>query len=81
MDEAQRNVPVVYAKRVRGNKMYGGVQTHLPIRVNSAGVIPIIFALSIVLFPGMIVSFLQAANIEWITGFAERMQGFFAARH
>ena len=76
IDEAQRKVPVVYAKRVRGNKMYGGVQTHLPIRVNSAGVIPIIFALSMVLFPGMIASFAQGFEIEWVLNITNRMQGF-----
>src|SRR5690606_12279478 len=52
--EAQRNIPVSYAKRVRGNKLYGGVNTHLPLRINQAGVIPIIFAISILLFPGLI---------------------------
>lgn len=56
--EARRNIPVSYAKRVRGNKMYGGVSTYLPLNVNPAGVIPIIFALSILLFPGMIAGFL-----------------------
>ncbi len=56
--EARRNIPVSYAKRVRGMKMYGGVSTYLPLNVNPAGVIPIIFALSILLFPGMIASFL-----------------------
>ncbi len=55
--EARRNIPISYAKRVRGNKMYGGVSTYLPLSVNPAGVIPIIFALSIMLFPGMIASF------------------------
>lgn len=55
--EARRNIPVSYAKRVRGMKMYGGVSTYLPMSVNPAGVIPIIFALSILLFPGMIASF------------------------
>lgn len=55
--EARRNIPVSYAKRVRGNKMYGGVSTYLPLNVNPAGVIPIIFALSILLFPGMIAGF------------------------
>ncbi len=76
IDEAQRKVPIVYAKRVRGNKMYGGVQTHLPIRVNSAGVIPIIFALSIVLFPGMIASFLINSETVWVANLANNMQGF-----
>lgn len=49
--EGERKVPVSYAKRVRGNKMYGGVATYLPLRVNQAGVIPIIFAISVLLFP------------------------------
>ena len=56
--EAERPVPVTYAKQVRGQKVYGGVSTYLPLRVNQAGVIPIIFALSILLFPQMIFSFL-----------------------
>lgn len=55
--EARRNIPVSYAKRVRGTKMYGGVSTYLPLSVNPAGVIPIIFALSILLFPGMIANY------------------------
>ena len=55
--EGQRNVPVSYAKQIRGNKMYGGSNTHLPLRVNMAGVIPIIFAISVVLFPPMIAQF------------------------
>src|SRR3989338_8078765 len=58
ISEAQRNIPVSYAKRIRGNRVYGGVSTHLPLRVNQAGVIPIIFALSILLFPQMVVNFL-----------------------
>ena len=56
--EAERPIPVTYAKRVRGLKMYGGGSTYLPLRVNQAGVIPIIFALSILLFPQMIGTFL-----------------------
>ena len=55
--EARRNIPVSYAKRVRGMKMYGGTSTYLPLSVNPAGVMPIIFALSILLFPGMIASY------------------------
>ncbi|HNV97181.1 MAG TPA: preprotein translocase subunit SecY [bacterium] len=62
INEAQRNVPVSYARRVRGNKMYGGVNTHLPLKVNQAGVIPIIFAISIILFPPMIAKFFQASG-------------------
>ena len=57
--EAERPVPVTYAKRVRGSKVYGGISTYLPLRVNQAGVIPIIFALSILLLPQMVLNFLQ----------------------
>jgi len=60
--EAERPIPVTYAKRVRGNKVYGGISTYLPLRVNQAGVIPIIFALSLLLFPQMIFNFL--ANVD-----------------
>ena len=62
INEARRNIPVSYAKRVRGMKMYGGVSTYLPLNINPAGVIPIIFALSILLFPGMIANFLGGAG-------------------
>ena len=51
INEGERKVPVSYAKQVRGNKMYGGVSTYLPLRVNQAGVIPIIFAISLLLLP------------------------------
>ena len=61
--EAERPIPVTYAKRVRGSKVYGGISTYLPLRVNQAGVIPIIFALSILLFPQMIFNLLtQVGN-------------------
>lgn len=64
LTQAQRNIPVSYARRVRGMRMYGGVDTHLPLRVNMAGVIPIIFAISIILFPPMIAQFfLQAKSV------------------
>ena len=70
VSEGQRNVPVSYAKRVRGAKMYGGVSTHLPLRVNQAGVIPIIFAISIILFPGLIGSFLAGVSNSYVQSFA-----------
>ncbi|MFA6294816.1 MAG: preprotein translocase subunit SecY [Candidatus Paceibacterota bacterium] len=54
--EAERSVPVTYAKQVRGNKVYGGSSTYLPLRLNQSGVIPIIFALSILMFPQIIAS-------------------------
>lgn len=62
INEARRNIPVSYAKRVRGMKMYGGVSTYLPLNINPAGVIPIIFALSILLFPGMVANFLAGSG-------------------
>lgn len=64
--EAERPIPVTYAKRVRGNKVYGGVSTYLPLRVNQAGVIPIIFALSILLFPQMLLSFFANSGVTII---------------
>lgn len=64
--EAERPIPITYAKRVRGAKVYGGVSTYLPLRLNQAGVIPIIFALSILLFPQMIFQFLSNVNIPAI---------------
>ncbi len=54
INEGERKIPVAYAKRVRGTKMYGGASSYLPLKVNQAGVIPIIFALSILLFPQFI---------------------------
>jgi len=57
INEAQRNIPVSYAKQVRGNHVFGGNTSHLPLRLNMAGVIPIIFAISVVLFPSMIAQF------------------------
>ncbi|MDI6591401.1 MAG: preprotein translocase subunit SecY [Patescibacteria group bacterium] len=58
INEGRRNIPISYAKRVRGMRLYGGVSTYLPLNVNPAGVIPIIFALSLMLFPSMIANFL-----------------------
>ena len=57
MTDAERRIPVQYAKRVVGRKMYGGQSTHIPIKVAAAGVIPIIFAMSIISFPGTIAAF------------------------
>ncbi|KKT44768.1 MAG: Protein translocase subunit SecY [Parcubacteria group bacterium GW2011_GWA2_44_15] len=71
--EAERPIPITYAKRIRGNKVYGGVSTYLPLRVNQAGVIPIIFALSILLFPQLIFNFLSnVANpiVHQVSSFA-----------
>jgi preprotein translocase subunit SecY len=62
MQQGQRRIPVQYAKRVVGRKMYGGQNTHIPIKVNQAGVIPVIFALSLLQFPLTITYFLDAKS-------------------
>lgn len=62
INEATRQITVYYAKQVRGNKMYGGQSTHLPLRLNQAGVIPIIFAVSLVLLPSLIANYLSVSK-------------------
>jgi len=76
--EAERPVPVTYAKRVRGMKMYGGLSTYLPLRINQGGVIPIIFALSILLFPQMIFTFLQGVSNPIINSVSTFVLGLLA---
>lgn len=69
MTEAERPVPITYAKQSRGTKTYGGSTSYLPLRLNQAGVIPIIFALSILLFPQMILNILSAfPSMTWVPG-------------
>ena len=68
VNQGERRVPVQYAKRVVGRKMYGGQSTHIPIKVNSAGVIPVIFAMSLMFFPGTIASFFPDNAVAcWIS--------------
>ena len=74
--EGERPIPVAYAKRVRGNRVYGGSMAHLPLRVNQAGVIPIIFALSILLFPQLIAQILSGFDIAWIRESANILTSF-----
>lgn len=69
--EAQRNIPVSYAKRVRGIRMYGGFDSHLPLKVNQAGMIPIIFAISLIMFPPLIARLALRANSQIIVKAAE----------
>ncbi|MSU45367.1 MAG: preprotein translocase subunit SecY [Candidatus Zambryskibacteria bacterium] len=76
--EAERPIPVTYAKQVRGNKVYGGTSTYLPLRINQAGVIPIIFALSILLFPQMILTFLQNTDSASLKSIATMLLGILA---
>lgn len=75
--EAQRNIPISYAKRIRGDKLYGGVNTHLPLRLNQAGVIPIIFAISLMLFPALIAQFFINAKSAALASFATKVIAFF----
>jgi preprotein translocase subunit SecY len=70
INEGQRNIPVQYARQIRGNRAYGGTNSHLPLRVNMAGVIPIIFAISVVMFPPMIAQYFQHAKTAWIANFS-----------
>ena len=70
MEQGQRRIPVQYAKRVVGRRMYGGQSTHLPLKINTSGVIPPIFASSIIMFPATIASFVQ---ISWMKSVAEAM--------
>ncbi|MFH1789595.1 MAG: preprotein translocase subunit SecY [bacterium] len=70
ISEGQRNIPINYAKQVRGNKSFGGSTSHLPMRVNMAGVIPIIFAISLVLLPPMVAQFFIGAKSAWLAKFA-----------
>lgn len=76
--EAERPIPVTYAKRIRGNKVYGGVSTYLPLRLNQAGVIPIIFALSILLFPQMILNFFSQSGNEAVAAIATQVLAILA---
>lgn len=69
--EGQRQIPVTYARRVRGMTQYGGTNTHLPLRVNQGGVIPIIFAISVIIFPSMIAQFFVQAKSAWLSNTAE----------
>jgi preprotein translocase subunit SecY len=73
VERGQRRIPVQYAKRVVGRRVYGGQTTHLPLRVNTAGVIPVIFASSIIAFPQTVASFFQANN-EWMQSVAEQLR-------
>ena len=66
VERGQRRIPVQYAKRVVGRRMYGGQSTHLPLKVNTAGVIPPIFASSIIMFPATIANFMNPERFPWL---------------
>ncbi|HET7726796.1 MAG TPA: preprotein translocase subunit SecY [Candidatus Limnocylindrales bacterium] len=78
IQEGQRRIPVQYASRVRGRRMYQGGQTFLPLRVNQAGVIPIIFAVSILLFPSQIASYFQTSEIQIVADVARGIVSWFS---
>jgi preprotein translocase subunit SecY len=69
VERGQRRIPVQYAKRVVGRKIYGGQSTHLPLKINTSGVIPPIFASSILMFPATITQFIQ---IQWLSAFVNK---------
>ncbi|KKR33643.1 MAG: Protein translocase subunit SecY [Candidatus Gottesmanbacteria bacterium GW2011_GWC2_39_8] len=77
INEAVRQIPVHYAKRIRGNKVYGGSSTYLPLRLNQAGVIPIIFAVSIVLLPSLFGQFVAQIPNKMIAGIAQGIVNVF----
>jgi preprotein translocase subunit SecY len=77
VNEATRQVRVAYAKRIRGRKIYGGRDTYLPLRLNQAGVIPIIFAISLILLPSMLGNFLRAVPNQTIASFAAGLANLF----
>jgi preprotein translocase subunit SecY len=76
VNEGQRTIPVTYAKRMRGANTYGGSSTHLPLKVNQAGVIPIIFAVSLILIPTMLANFLVTSSNQNVAGIAVKVSGW-----
>ncbi len=77
INEAVRQVPVYYAKRVKGNKVYGGQNTHIPLRLNQAGVIPIIFAVSLVLIPSLLGNYFSTAKNAFLHSIALSVSTWF----
>jgi len=77
IQEGQRRIPIQYASRVRGRRMYQGGQTFLPLRVNHAGVIPIIFAVSILLFPTQVAQYFTTSTVNVVRDVANGVVSFF----
>lgn len=78
VNEARRNIPISYAKRVKGRRMYGGVSTYLPMMVNPAGVIPLIFALAVMVLPQMIGNMLSGSSVEIVAAAATKIAEIFS---
>ena len=78
IQEGQRRIPVQYGKRVRGTKVYGGQSSHIPLRVNSAGMIPLIFAQSIMIFPSALANSFQYSENAIIAGISTFIVTYFS---
>ena len=78
LNEGERKIPVAYARRVRGNKMYGGAQSYLPLKVNQAGMIPLIFAISVLLFPQFLAQIVILFSQKWGLAVNNLAQAFVA---
>ncbi len=78
LNEGERKIPVAYARRVRGNKMYGGAQSYLPLKVNQAGMIPLIFAISVLLFPQFLAQIVVLFSPTWGLRISNFATGFMA---
>jgi len=76
INEAERRIQLVFAKRVRGTKLYGGASTYLPVRIAQAGVIPIIFAIALLLFPQTLAQFLALSKIEFFNNLLQSLNSF-----
>lgn len=80
VQEGQRRIPVKYGKRVRGTKMYGGGSTYLPLRVNTAGMIPLIFAQSFLTFPAILANFFTQSPAPWVANTATSISNIFGSQ-
>lgn len=78
INEAERRVKISYARRMRAGKTVGTIDSYLPIKANTAGVIPIIFATSFLVFPGILSQFLQTSSVEFLKSFASKLSAFIA---
>jgi preprotein translocase subunit SecY len=78
LNEGERKIPVAYARRVRGNKLYGGSQSYLPLKVNQAGMIPLIFAISVLLFPQFLAQIVTIFSLSWGLKISAFATGFLA---
>lgn len=76
IQQGERRIPVFYARRIRGTRVFGGTSTHIPLKVNSAGMIPLIFATSILIFPATIASYLEVSQVTLVASIARGVRTF-----